>query len=517
MGGPATSVLRLPGGTSPEARLRKLTTWEFTNSVQDLLGAGTPLGPVEVDSLVGGFATVGASTVALSPAGVGQYETALGNATQYVFADPTRVAAVFPCVPTSTTDACLTQAINAFGRRAFRRSLSQQETTRFVTLATTIGTQAGSNVLTGLRYVVWAILQSPSFLYRVELGQPSAADGGRLKYTSSEIASRLAAALWGSVPDDALLDAADKDLLSTPDGITAQAQRMIADARVHRAMAAFVDQLIEYQRLQQAAPDTSVFPMWTSTLRTAMLQEVELRVDDMVFNQKADFLTLFDGRSTFVNAELAKFYGLAFTATDNAFHPASFPANSPRAGLLGAGAILTGHALPQRTSPTARGKFVDVMLLCRTIPDPPPGVPPLPPPSDTTTTVRQKMEAHRSQPQCASCHALMDPMGFGMENFDATSQYRTTDNGHPIDATGTLDGVAFSNLADLGAVLRKSPTTGPCFVSKIYANALGRTPSNLDGAALDQLAGQFASSGNRADRLLVSLVTSDSFRFVQPK
>jgi hypothetical protein len=257
--------------------------------------------------------------------------------------------------------------------------------------------------------------------------------------------------------------------------------------------------------------------MWTSTVPVAMLQEIELRVDDMVFTQKGDFLTLFDSRSTFVNAELAKFYGLAFTATDNAFHPATFPANSPRVGLLGAGAILAGHALPQRTSPTARGKFVDVMLLCRTIPDPPPGVPPLPPPSDTTTTVRQKMEAHRTQPQCASCHALMDPMGFGMENFDATAQYRTTDNGHPIDSTGTLNGVAFSNLADLGAVLHKSPSTGPCFVSNMYANALGRTPINLDGAALDQLAGQFASSGNRADQLLVSLVTSDSFRFVQPK
>src|SRR6185295_16699686 len=183
--------------------LGKLTASQFANSVHDLLGQDAPLGPVEPDDVVDGFSAVGASTVSVSPSGVGQYEAATGKATEYVFADATRVAAVLACVPKSTGDtACMTQALSSFGRRAFRRPLTDQEISRFLTLATTIGSGAGSSIVVGMRHAVWAILQSPSFLYRVELGVPSPADGGRLKYTSFEVASRLASALWNSVPDD---------------------------------------------------------------------------------------------------------------------------------------------------------------------------------------------------------------------------------------------------------------------------------------------------------------------------
>ena len=200
VGGAASpaALLNLPASPLPAMGLHKLTSWEFANSVQDLLGAGVPLAPVEADTLINGFATVGASSVSISPAGVATYQTVLGNATAFAFADATHAGAVLSCLPQSTSDACLTKAINAFGRRAFRRPLSSDETTLFVNLATTIGNQSGSSVLIGVRHAVWAILQSPQFLYRVELGAPSAADGGRVKYTSFEMASRLAATLWAS-------------------------------------------------------------------------------------------------------------------------------------------------------------------------------------------------------------------------------------------------------------------------------------------------------------------------------
>jgi len=514
--GPA-SVLNLPTAPLPGTLLHRLTAWEFTNSMQDLLGSAVPLAPVEADTLVGGFATVGASSVSISPAGIGQYETVIGNATAFAFADAAHATAVLACMPQGTTDTtCLTQAINAFGRRAFRRPLTSAETTRFLNLVTTIGNQAGSTVLVGLRHAVWAILQSPSFLYRVELGAASAADGGRLKYTSFEMASRLAATLWASVPDDTLLDAAAQDSLSTPAGITAQAQRMIADARVHRALTSFTDQLFDAFTLGQSDKDPMLFPAFTPALRAAMLTELELRIDDTVFTQKTDFLSLYESPSTFVNKDLATYYGVPLMATDTAFHKVDFPAGSPRVGLLGAGAILVAHAHPQRTSPTSRGKFVSEMLLCRAIPPPPPGVPPLPPMAPAGSTVRQILTVHRSQPTCAACHGRMDPMGFGMEGFDAAGQARTTDNGQPIDASGTLDGAMFTNLAELGTALRKNANTGPCLVSKLYENALGRLPLDLDGAALDQLIGQFVSAGNRVDQVLVNLVTNDGFRFVAP-
>jgi hypothetical protein len=157
------------------------------------------------------------------------------------------------------------------------------------------------------------------------------------------------------------------------------------------------------------------------------------------------------------------------------------------------------------------------MLLCRTVPPPPPGVPPLPDHAPPGSTVRQVMEAHRSQAQCSACHALMDPIGFAMENFDTTGQYRTSDNGQPIDASGTLDGVAFNSLAQLGSALRKNASTGPCLVSKVYENALGRLPIDIDAAALDQLITKFNGSGHHIDQLLVDLAGSDGFRFVSPK
>lgn len=515
-GGRASTFLHLLNGDEPAPRMHKLTAAELANSLHDLLGAAAPVSAVEPDTRAGGFASAGASTIAVSPAGVGLYEDATGGATAYAFADATRAGAVLSCVPTSMTDAaCVTKALTGFGRRAFRRPLTDAETSRFTTLASTIAAKPGAGVLVGLRHAVWAMLQSPSFLYRVELGAASAADGGRLKYDGFEMASRLAGALWASAPDDTLLDAAAAGKLATADGVRAQAERLLADPRAHRALTAFVDDLFGKLELEQATKDPAVFPAWTTTLRDAMQEELERRVDDVVFAQKGDFLALYESKATFVNDELAKYYGLP-AQTGGGWRAATFPADSPRAGLLGSGAILSAFALPQRTSPTARGKFVATSLLCKTIPDPPPGVPPLPAMGGTTSTLRQKLEMHREAASCSVCHALMDPIGFGMETFDGAGQYRTKDNGQPIDATGALDGATFDGLAQLGAAVHADAATAPCLVSKVYTFAEGRTLNGHDAPALDALAATFAASGNRVDRLMVEVVSSDAFRFVTP-
>jgi hypothetical protein len=515
--GKPSSLLGLPGGDLPIARLHKLTATEFANSVHDLLGAAAPLGPVEVDTTTAGFTSAAASMAVVSPAGVSQYETAIGMATEYAFSDQVRAAALLTCMPSGPTDsACAKQALSALGRRAFRRPLTDDETSRFVTLATTIGARPSNTILTGLRHAVWAILQSPSFLYRVELGTVSAADGGKLKFNDFEMASRLAGALWGSVPDDTLLDAAAQGKLSTADGVHAQAQRMLADARIHRAFAAFVADLYDKVDLDQANKDATLYPTFTSTLRDAMQQELQQRVDDMVFTTKGDYLSLLDSKTTFVNNELAAYYGLPTMPTDG-WRKATFPDSPPRVGLLGAGALLAAKGLPSRTSPTERGKFINNTLLCRTIPAPPAMVPPLPDVSDApNTTVRQRLSTHRSAPACASCHALMDPMGFGMENFDTGGKYRTTDNGQTIDATGELDGVAFNGLGELSSALRKEAVVGPCLVSKVYTYLQGRGINDHDATTLDALATHFASGGNHVNDLLLELVSSDAFRFVEP-
>jgi len=514
--------LLLPTGDLPGPTLHRLTQAELTHSLQDLLGADVPIEELEPDVLVGGFSSIGASSVEISPAGVGLHEQEVLDATGYLFADPARMAAQLACVPQSTTDSdCLTRLVTRFGRRAFRRPLTEAEVGRFTGLATSIGSSAGATVLTGVRYALAAILESPSFLYRVELGAPSAADDGRLKYTDFEMASRLAAVLWNSVPDDELLDAAAAGSLGTADGVNAAAQRLLADPKAQRSLVVFARELFGTSKLDEAQKDDSLFPSWQPTLKDAMREELEQRIIDMVFVRKGDFLSLYDDRKTFVNDELAQFYGLPVTGQPG-FHAAEFPPESMRAGLLGAGAVLAGHGLPQRNSPTARGKFVSEMLLCRTIPPPPNNVPPLPPQAGPEGTMRERLALHRKAPVCATCHSMMDPIGFGMEDFDSVGLHRTMEGTSPVDATGSLegaglDGSTFDGLAELGAALRRQPVVPPCLVSKIYAVALGRRALQLDRAAIEGLTASFSENQNRLDLLLVTLLTSDSFRFVEPK
>ncbi len=292
-GGPATGS---GGGTvgpltQPAPTLRKLTIAEFTNSIHDLLGSNAPVpSQLEPDQQLDGFRSVSASVVAVSPTGVSQYEAAINGAAQYAFSSAAQAATVLTCVPASATDtACpLGQVLGAFGRRAFRRTLTAADLTRYVSVATDIAQEPGGSMLVGLKYAVSAILQSPEFLYRVELGAPSAADGGRNKYTSFEMASRLASLLWVSVPDDALMNAAASGSLSTPAGVLAQAKTMLASPKAHQSIANFANDLYGMDPssgtpLTTTFKDAAFYPSWTMTLPVAMQQELLMRVDDVAF------------------------------------------------------------------------------------------------------------------------------------------------------------------------------------------------------------------------------------------
>jgi hypothetical protein len=525
-GGPATGSAGTGAGTvgpltQPVPALRKLTIAEFTNSIHDLLGSSAPVPPqLEPDQQVDGFRSVSASVVAVSPMGVSQYEAAINGAAQYAFSSAAQAATVLTCVPASATDtACpLGQVLGAFGRRAFRRTLTAADLTRYTSVATDIAKEPGGSILVGLKYAVSAILQSPDFLYRVELGAPSSADGGRNKYTDFEMASRLASLLWVSVPDDALMNAAASGSLSTPAGVLAQAKTMLASPKAHQSIANFANDLYGMDPssgtpLTTTFKDPAFYPNWTQTLPGAMQQELLMRVDDVAFT--GDYLSLYDSATVFVNNELAKIYGLPQAATDG-FRKATLPAGSPRVGLLGAGAILASNGLPQRSSPTLRGRFVAQQLLCKVVP---------PPPGNVNTnvldmlpagsSVKATLEAHRQSAACASCHALMDPVGLGLENFDSVGTYRTTDNNVAIDATGVLDGVPFQDEASLAKVLRNHPQAAACFVGKLYEQAQGRQPLPVDAPVVASLSKQFETSGHRADQLLLDIASNDAYRFVE--
>ncbi|MEJ7732001.1 MAG: DUF1592 domain-containing protein [Polyangiaceae bacterium] len=499
-----------------EPTLRRLTRSEFAHSVIDLLGPVT-LGEVEADSIQEGFFAVGASQVALSPAGVTKYEQVLDVATAEAFADATRAAEVLACVPVGADDAaCIDKALSRFGRRAWRRPLTDAELTRYRVLTAEMTEDTG-DVVQGVRHAAWAMLQSPYFLYRVELGAPAEDESGRLKYSVWELASRLSFTLWNSVPDDELLDAAEAGELDDAAGVSAQAARMLADGRARQGVETFAVELYELWRMKQTFKDAELFPAWTPSLAESMRTDLLRRIEDAVFDEPADFLSLYDGRKAFVNNELAAIYGLPELETD-AWRAVELPEGEMRRGLVGSGAVLAMNSLPGRTSATERGKFIADAMLCKTVPPPPPTVDTNlnPPEGSGPMTLRQKLEPHRADPACAACHGIMDPLGLALENFDSLGRFRETDQGLPIDATGELDGVAFADGRELATALREHPQAASCLVRKVYTFAAGRAPVALEDPLLEALGAELDAANNRFDALLLGLVQSDDFRYAQP-
>jgi hypothetical protein len=503
----------------PGPTLRRLTRAEFAHSVQDLLGPVT-LAAIEADSLQDGFFAVGAARVALSPAGVALYETALDQATAEVFADPARVAQVVACVPALLTDTvCIRDALASFGRRAWRRPLTGAELDRYLAIATTVGTETNNPVI-GLRHAIWALLQSPYFLYRVEIGQPSPADDGRHKFSSYEMASRLAFTLWNTLPDEALLDAAERDELTSSAGIEAQALRMLDDPRARQGVMNFMAELYGLWSLAEKFKEDTLFPEWTPTLRAAIRDDLLARIEDVVFTEPGDYFSLYDGKKVFVNNELARLYGLPEVEPD-AFRAAMLPEESMRRGLIGSAAVLAMNSLPARTSATERGQFIAEALLCRTVPPPPPTV-------DTNLdddpmeeeqgprTLREKLEPHRADPACSGCHNITDPLGLALEHFDTIGRFRETDQGLTIDASGELDGVFFADGGELALALRDHPESTRCLVRKLFTYSAGRPPFSPETAALNAVEAAMVAAGNRFDLLLYTLVTDDDFRFANP-
>ena len=500
----------------PAPTLRRLTTAEFRHSVEDLLGPVT-LSPVEADSVQEGFFAVGNARVALSPAGVALYEKAIDEATTQAFADPARVATIVACVPALPTDTvCLRDAIASFGRRAWRRPLAATELEQYLGIATTVGAETGDGVV-GLRHALWGLLQSPHFLYRTELGAP--ADDGRLAFSSYEMASRLAFTLWSTVPDELLLDAAERGELVTTAGVEAQATRMLADPRARQGVANFVRELYELWLLDEKVKDPVTFPEWTPTLRAVMRDELRARIEDVVFTAPGDFFSLYDSRKVFVNNELALLYGLP-TVLPDAFREAMLPEDSARRGLIGSGLMLAMNSLPARTSATARGAFIAEALLCRTVPLPPPEVdtdldkPDMEDPGPRT--LREKLEPHRADPACSGCHNITDPLGLALEHFDTIGRYREFDQGLVIDASGDLDGLPFLDGAELATRLREHPEVARCLVRKLATYTAGRVPAYAELETLAALEDALGFEGNRFDRLLFALVTHDDFRFAHP-
>ena len=423
---------------------------------------------------------------------------------------------VFACHPSKPGDeaACAKTILSTIARRAYRRPVSESDLRVLLDFYKEGRAKGGFDA--GVELALQRILVSPSFLFRTEFTPDNLRTGEAYRISDLELASRLSFFLWSSIPDDELLDLAVANKLHEPAVLARETRRMLGDARSTAFTANFAGQWLSLRRLPDIVPDPFLFPDYGDTLALAFQKETELFFDSIV-REDRPATDLLDASYTFVNGRLAEHYGIPNVKGVN-FRRVELAGDSPRRGLLGKGSILTVTALPNRTSPVVRGKGVLQNILGAPPPDPPPNVPALEENGNQvskTRTTRERLEAHRANGVCASCHKLMDPIGFALENFDAVGKYRVFDeNFQPIDNSGVYaDGTRIDGLAGLRQVLLGHQRQFLANVTDtLLTYALGRGVEFYDAPSVRAILHDAASQNYRLSSLIVGIVQSAPFQ-----
>ncbi len=412
---------------------------------------------------------------------------------------------------------CAQQIVSALARRAFRRPITTQDTEMLMGFYQQ-GRNAGGDFDHGIEMALRRILMDPEFYFRKEAEPTTVAVGQPYRISDLELASRLSFFLWSSIPDDELLALASQNKLHEPVVLEQQVRRMLKDSRSEQLVINFAGQWLSLRGLQTQAPAVAEFPDFDDNLRQAMRKETELLVDSVV-REDRPVTDLLNANYTYLNERLAKHYGIPNVYGSN-FRRVELPAEfDMRRGLLGKGSILTISSQVGRTSAVQRGKTVMQIFLGVSPPDPPPNVPDLPKADSTIhgglkPTMRQQMELHRKNEPCASCHKIMDPIGFSLENFDAIGQWRTTDDGSPIDPAGMLvDGTKLNGVVSLrNALMHYSPQFVRVITEKLMIYALGRGTEYYDMPLIRSIVHDADKNGDRFSSLVLGVVKSDPFQ-----
>jgi mono/diheme cytochrome c family protein len=423
---------------------------------------------------------------------------------------------LFVCRPAKPSEeaACANTILATLARRAYRRA-STSEDVRELLAFYKEGRADGAGFEAGIEMAVRAVLTSPQFLFRIEHEPVAAAPNSIYRISDVDLASRLSFFLWSSIPDEALLDAATRGQLSDPAILERHVRRMLADPRSETLVSNFAGQWLYLRNLQAARPDPRLFPDFDDNLRQAFRRETELFFES-IKQEDRSVLDLLGANYTFVNERLASHYGIP-NIYGSHFRRVALPADGPRGGLLGHASVLTVTSYANRTSPVQRGKWVLDNLLGMPPPPAPGNVPPL---KDAATagkvlSMRERMAEHRSNPACASCHQLMDPIGLATENFDAVGRWRVkSESGDPVDASGALpDGRAFEGIVGLRRALLDRPELFVTTLSeKLLTYALGRGVDYRDAPAIRAITRDARATDYRFSSIVLGVVKSTPFR-----
>jgi hypothetical protein len=497
-------------GPSP---MKRLSRSQYLNSVRDLLG--------EVSGLEAALGTsTSASAFGLIQPDVAQvdlenYRNAATTVAAQIAADPAALKQLAPCADGAVRRDCAKSFVQDFASRAYRVKVGDAtDIERHLTL---FDVGAKVSYAHGIELLVQGILQAPRFLYRVEIGTGEKVSDTAVKLSPEELAARLSFSVWDSLPDAKLTEAAASGALSTKEGVAAQLDWMLHDPKGAGMVRRFLENWIHLPDLEALNKDATLYPEWKgTTLKASMQAQASAFFTDLLANRGGKLSTLLTSETVFVNRDLGGYYGV--TGGDT-FTPASGIAGAT-AGILTLPAFLALQAKPSESSPIYRGKFVREQMLCQLLPAPPANIP-KPPDVTPGVSTRERLAEHESNASCSGCHRLMDPIGFGFENYDSLGRYRTMDGSGPVDAsgellsTGEIDG-KFVGVDELGQRLSQSETVRQCLARQWFRFALARFEQPIDDCSMKGLLDAFEAADADLNALPKAVVLSDAFQYRHP-
>jgi len=496
-----------------DAPARLLTSYEYKHTVRDLLGStGDVTDDFPPENKVAGFEN-NADAHTASKLQIRKYLTAAEELSKDVTADG--LDDLLPCDPATVGEiVCGKQFVRDFLRRAFRRPPTDGEIDDFVALFK----EGRSNwaFIDSIQLVIQAALQSPQFLYRLKLVSPGES-GSTAPLDGYEVATRLSYFLWATAPDEKLLDAAENGWLETSEGIESQAKRMLDDPRAKHAVYQFHRQWLHLDDLDSVVKDAERYPTFEPGMTDDWRDSMRAFIEDSYFGENGNVETLLTSNKVFLSDRLAPMYGKSERSVGTDVYEFD---GDRRAGLLTQPSLMALLANAEQSSPIRRGVWVREQLLCQHLPPPPADVNITPPDPDPDASTRERFRQHTENPQCAGCHQMIDPIGFGFSNYDGMGRWRSEESGAPVDASGELAQTGepaiegeFDGAAELAERLSDSRIVERCLAQRWFTYAMGRPPTESEKCTVQRVQRAFDEASGDFEQLLVSIATSEAFRY----
>lgn len=503
------AVAEVPG--TRIVALRRLTETQYRNAIADVFGPDiTVAGKIEpIVRPVHEMIASGAADASISPAGFAQFDAIGRNIAAQVFGEKRR-GQFLPCAPRdeALADAeCAAKALTPLGRYLFRRPMSPEEQAFYVKLA---GDGAGPNksFTKGLELALGAMLVSPRFLYIVETAEPDPSRPGELRLDAYSRAARLSFLLWNTTPNEVLLKAAETGRLNDQAELSATADAMVRSPRFEQGVRAFFADMLLFEKFEELSKDPVIFPYFNQDVAAALPEQMLRTITDHLVTRGGDYRQLFTTPRTFMTRALGGVYQVPVSRSQG-WVPYEFAPGDDRAGLLGQAGFLALYSHSGRSSPTLRGRAIRELLMCEPVPNPPGNVnftAVQETGNKATPTARIRLSAHATEPACAGCHKITDPIGLSLERFDGIGMMRTSENGAAIDVSATMDGQAFSGATGLGRAMAAKESTTQCVALRALSYATGRSGEDVS-ELVEPLHARFAAAGYGIRALFAQIAT----------